>query len=151
MKGVTGPANRLDPVTQEVKGRIRARLREKPDAELAWTLAGIIQQQLPTTFFNYSQPVPDPWGGWGNQANREDPNENIASVEEVLRIGFDSAREGSELFNQFGVALARIQLLRGDWDRMNEILKQIGVETVEKGDIPWLSPPVIFVSDNDEV
>ena len=129
----------LHPLTQKIKKLYRERLANQPDPELAWRLATIIQNGLRNTDLEWAAPT-----GWSTvRWPREDPTENYTTLAEVLQLGFDHAESGSQLQRQFGISLAKLRLLQGDWDRTNAMLKELGQKPIPKESRQWLpAPPV---------
>jgi hypothetical protein len=132
-----GPLGHPHPLTQKIKRLYRERLAKEPDAQLAWRLAAIIQEGLRNTELTWAAPT-----GWSKvRWPREDPAENFATLAEVLQLGFDHAESGSQLQRQFGISLAKLRLLQGDWDGMNSMLKDLGQEPIPKESRRWLAAP----------
>ena len=136
VKGVIN-AGVLDPLTERVKSGLRVCLRERPDPELAMTLARILSDQLANTALCWASPVDGVRSMWA----RENPKESFHSLREVLELGFEASEEGTTLRREFGDALARLALLLGDWDGMNRALVAIGEEPIAVEKRPWLSAP----------
>jgi len=135
---------RPHPLTQRIKQLYRKRLAKEPDAELAWRLASIIQNGLKNTELIWAAPMDGSKGHW----LREDPTENYTTLAEVLELGFRHAQADSELWNKFGIALAKLRLLQGDWDRMNAMLKELGQEPIPTESRQWLSAPPVDWENN---
>ncbi len=130
---------RPHPLTQNIKKLYRERLAKQTDPQLAWRLASIIQNGLKNTELMWAAPADGSKVRWP----REDPTENYTTLAEVLQLGFDHAESGSQLQRQFGISLAKLRLLQGDWDRMNAMLKELGQEQIPKESRQWLhAPPV---------
>lgn len=127
------------PLTEKVKALQRERLKENPDPELTWTLAQIIQNELQNTALEWAAPTDSSRG----RSNREDPAESFATMAEVLELGFQHARAGSQLRQNIGIALAKLRLLQGDWDRMNLTLKELGQKAIPAKLRPWLAAPPV--------
>ncbi len=130
-------SGRLHALTERVKTAQRESLEARPDAEVAFTLATIIQNQLLGTSLQWAVPV----DGVASRSDRENPKESFHTLAEALRIGFESSKGDSQLRRDFGVALVKLSLLRGDWDGMNEMLKALGQEPIPAEDRPWLPAP----------
>jgi hypothetical protein len=130
-------SGRTHPLTNKIKTLYRERLKEYPDAELAWRLATIIQNSLRNTQLQWAAPTDSSRG----RVNREDPAESFTTVAEVLELGFKHAQIGTELQQTFGQALAKLRLLQGDWDRMNAALKEMGQKQIPAESRPWLPAP----------
>ncbi len=142
-KGIVN-LGRPHPLTQKVKKLYRERLAGEPDPELAWRLATIIQNGLRGTQLEWAAPTDRSGSHW----NREDPAESFATLAKVLELGFRNARKSSELWRRFGIALAKLRLLQGDWKRMNSVLERLGEKTVPGKSRQWLSaPPVDWEKD----
>jgi hypothetical protein len=127
------------PITQRVKAELRKRLTEKPDAETAMTLANIIHNGLSGTNLQFAAPTDSSRSQW----DREDPDESNATLAAVLQIAFDQAPPKSDLSNRSGRSLARLRLLQGDWDGMNEMLVKVGQSPVppeRRANLP--APPI---------
>lgn len=139
LSSVTGMVNsgKPHPLAEKVKRLHRRRLKEDPDPQLAWQLATIIQNSLRNTQLQWAAPTDSSHG----RSSREDPKENFATLAEVLELGFKHAQTGSDLRQDFGLALARLRLLQGDWDRMNTALKKIGQEPIPVESRPYLPAP----------
>ena len=132
------------PLREKVKAAYRERLRQKPDPQLAWTLAAIIQDQLLGTQVQWAAPNDGGTVWW----RRESPSESFVTMAEVLELGFACAEKGSELWRKFGIALAKLRLLQGDWSGMNAALTKIGHTTIPDEDRPWLpAPPTNWTQD----
>lgn len=125
------------PLTQKIKKLYRRRLATEPDPELAWRLATIIQNGLMNTNLEWAAPA----GGGRVRSPREDPAESYVTLAEVLELGFGHAQPNSQLWRKFGIALAKLRLLQGDWDRMNATLKNLGQEPIPAESRPWLAAP----------
>ncbi len=141
LSSVTGMVNsgRPHPLAEKVKKLYRQRLEEDPDPQLAWQLATIIQNSLSNTQLQWAAPTNSSRG----RSNREDPAESFITLAEVLELGFKHAQTGSDLRQKFGLALAKLRLLQGDWDRMNAALKKMGQNPIPPESRPWLpAPPV---------
>ncbi len=137
-KGIVN-SGKPHPLTEKVKFLIRERLKKNPDPELAWSLARIIQNELLNTQLEWAAPT----NGSRGRSNREDPNESFATLAEVLKFGFEHSQNNSELKKNFGIALAKLHLLQGDWDGMDESLVKLGQKTIPSESRPWLpAPPV---------
>ena len=128
---------RPHPLTQKIKKLYRERLAKQPDPQLAWQLAAIIQNGLRNTDIVWAAPT----GGGASQWDREDPAESYATLAEVLELGFRHAEANSELQLKFGISLAKLRLLEGDWDGMNEMLQALGQEPIPKESRQWLADP----------
>jgi len=126
-------------LTNKVKAMYRQRLQENPDPELAWRLAAIIQNGLRATELEWAAPADSSSSKW----NREDPAESFATLAEVLELGFSHAEPRSELWLDFGISLAKLRLLQGNWDEMNATVKKVGQEPIPEESRQWLpAPPV---------
>jgi hypothetical protein len=137
-------SGRLDRLTERVKNAIRERLAKKPDAELSWTLATIIQDQLRGTSIHFAAPV----DGVSSRTDRENPKESFATLEKVAIAGFRAAEKGSDRWRQFGVGLAKLSLLRGDWRGMNRRLASLGWDPIPSTRRRYLAaPPVEWKED----
>ena len=142
-KGIVN-SGKPHPLTEKVKALQRERLKENPDRELAWTLAEIIQNQLLNTALEWAAPTDSSRG----RSNREDPKESFDTLAQVLELGFENSQSNSELRQNFGIALAKLHLLQGDWDGMNENLRKLGQEKIPTESRPWLpAPPVDWTVD----
>lgn len=124
---------RLDPLTQEVKRHWRARLAEKPDAALSYQLALLLQDQ-----FSNSELV---YGGRKGYWAKEDPLESYATMADALRLVQANPEPGSPLGSRAARGLAKIALLRGDWDGMNAALAELHQPPVPADQRPWLTAP----------
>jgi hypothetical protein len=125
------------PLTQRVKMDLRQRLAEKPDAELAFTLATIIRNGLSNTDLEFAAPT----DSFSSQSPREDTADNYDMLAEALTIGFENAAKDSDLFGRCGRSLARLRLLQGDWDGMNAALVKLGQEPIPAEWRPKLPAP----------
>jgi len=132
------------PLTQKIKKLYRRRLATEPDPELAWRLATIIQYGLRNTNLEWAAPA----GGSTVRSPREDPAESYVTLAEVLELGFRHAQPNSQLWSKFSIALAKLRLLQGNWDGMNEMLKKLGREPIPAGSRPWLSAPPVDWQDD---
>ena len=142
-KGIVN-SGKPHPLTEKVKTLQRERLKENPDPELAWTLARIIQNQLLNTALEWAAPT----DGTRGRSNREDPKECFETLAQVLELGFEHSQNNSELSRNFGIALAKLHLLQGDWDGMNENLQKLGQEKIPSESRPWLpAPPVDWTAN----
>ncbi|UCG48955.1 MAG: HEAT repeat domain-containing protein, partial [Phycisphaerales bacterium] len=143
MKGIVNFGRPHAP-TQRVKSLYRERLAEEGDADLAWRLAVIIANGLRCTQLEWAAPTDTGHGQW----NREDPAESFATLSEVLALGFRHSEGRPELRRKFGMALAKLRLLEGDWDGMNAVLNRLGQEQIAGALRPWLAaPPVDWEED----
>jgi hypothetical protein len=115
-----------NPLTQRVKAQLRQRLAEKPNAEVAYSLATIIRNGLANTDLEFAAPS----DSYRNQSDREDPAESYATMAAALVIGLENAPKDSELAGRSGRSLARLRLLQGDWAGMNAALEKIGQQPV---------------------
>lgn len=141
-------SGRLDRLTEKVKTAMRERLARAPEPELAWVLLSIIQDQLSGTSLQWAAPTDSS----SARSDREDPKENFGTLAKVARMGFRSAEEGSELWRRFGVGLARLHLLEGDWEGMNRMLVELGQKPIPEERRPLLAaPPVEWKEDLAEV
>ena len=64
-------------------------------------------------------------------------------MKEILKICFQQAEKDSELHREAGIVLAKTCLLMGDWEGMNAVLAELGMETCKEEDRPWLAPPPV--------
>jgi hypothetical protein len=126
-------SQRLHPLTQETKQLWRARLAEKPDAALAYQLAQLVQDQFSNSELGYGASR----GYWA----KEDPLENYATMAELLRVAQKQAERLTPLWARATRGLAKIALLRGDWDGMNAALAELGQPAVPSESRPWLTAP----------
>ncbi len=117
---------RLHPPTQRVKKLYREALAKKPDPQIAWQLATLIQHGLGGTSLTWRSPS----NSYSQRSQREDPSESYETLAEALDIVFASSEPNSELWKKAGHSLARLRLLQGDWDGMNGELKKIGQQPV---------------------
>jgi hypothetical protein len=124
---------RIDPLTQEVKQLWRARLAEKPDAALAYQLALLVQDQCSNSELVYGARK----GYWA----KEDPLENYTTMADALRLAQANAEPGTPVGSRAARGLAKIALLRGDWDAMNAALAGVGQPPVPADRRPWLTAP----------
>jgi hypothetical protein len=137
-KGIVN-SGKPHPLTEKVKAMQRERLKEGPDPELAWTLASIIENQLRNTELEWAAPTDSSRG----RSNREDPKESFTTLAQVLELGFEHSQRDSELRQNFGITLAKLLLLQGNWDGMNENLQKLGQEKIPAESRPWFpAPPV---------
>ncbi|MCZ6792126.1 MAG: HEAT repeat domain-containing protein [Planctomycetota bacterium] len=128
---------RLDPLTERVKTAMRERLNRSRDPQLAWALAAIIQDQLSGTSIQWAAPS----DSYSMRTDRENPKESFSTLSEVAEIGFRHAKRKSALWRRFGIGLAKMHLLRGDWSSMNDALEKLGQEPVDPADRPFLHAP----------
>ena len=137
--GTRSRTSRAPARATEVKEALRSYLRNHPDPQVALSLARIIQDQL-STETRYFAPVADGQGGtyWW----KTDPTANYREMAELLTMGFNQAPEGTELWRKHGVGLAKLRLLQGDWERMNQILRRLGRPTIATEDRPFLTAPL---------
>ncbi len=131
--------------TQTVKELYRSRLSEKPDAQIAWQLATIIRNGLSGTDIEWATPSDSYRSRW----NREDPDESYITLESALKVAFEHAKPESELKKKAGLSLAKLSLLRGDWDAMNQYLVALGQKPIPNERRKSLPPPP-FEWDNLE-
>ena len=124
---------RPDPLTQEVKRLWRARLAERPDAALAHQLALLLQDQFSNSELVYGSRK----GYWA----KEDPLENYATMADALRLAQANAEKGTPVGSRATRGLAKIALLRGDWDGMNAALAELGQPPIPADQRPWLTAP----------
>jgi hypothetical protein len=127
------------PLTTKVKAAYRSRLKDKPDAQVAKSLARIIQDQLTSTTLEWCAPGGRNASTWV----REDPAESNATLAEALSLGFEHAEKGSALATESGVALARLRLLQGDFAAMNAALERLGWNALPLEQRPWLAAPPV--------
>lgn len=125
------------PLSEEIKALYRERLSEKPDPELAWRLAEIIEVGMGGTSLQWSAPSDSASAHW----SREDPAESYVTMVPVLEHGFRHADKDSELWREFGVRLARLRLLQGDWEKMSAVLEELGEKPVSPKARPFLPGP----------
>lgn len=143
MKGIIN-YGRPHLLTNKIKAMYRQHLQLLPDDELAWQLATIIQNGLVGTELEWAAPT----DRGSSHRNREDPYENFYTLGEVLELGFSCSEPQTELWHKFGVSLAKLRLLQGDWDGMNAILKDLGQKQIPAKSRPWLqAPPVDWEKD----
>jgi HEAT repeat protein len=128
---------RIHPPTQQVKQSLRERLAAQPDPELAWTLANIIRNGLWCTDLLFDAPS----DGGRTQQDREDPAENYVTLADALEIGLKASPPDSELVSRFGLSLARLRLLQGDWAGMNAVLERAGQPPMDEDLRPMLPAP----------
>jgi len=138
MKGIYN-SSKLHPPTQTVKKLYREKLAEKPDAELAWTLANIIRNQLSGTDLMWASPS----DSYRRRSFREDPAENYDTLAAVLEMVVDNSKAGSERFTEAAFSLARLRLLQGDWQGMNAWLGRVGEGPISAELRPVLTAPPI--------
>lgn len=139
LTAITGRSNsgRTHPMREKVKAIYRKRLSEKPDPALAERLATIIQDQLDGTALLWEMNV----NGLRGSTARECPSESFDTLAEVLELGRREAREDDGLRTKFGIALAKLRLLQGDWKGMNAALTQLGYTTIPEQDRDRLPAP----------
>ncbi|MBN1419652.1 MAG: hypothetical protein JXP34_12815, partial [Planctomycetes bacterium] len=132
-----GYRGKSHPLSERIKGLCRERLARDPDPQVAWNLARIIETQLANTEIEWSV------NGWGASGHwmREDPAESYATLEPVLELGFPRAAPGTDLWRNMGAGLAKLRLLRGDWDGMNAALVKLGQHPIPEEERPWLHAP----------
>ncbi len=133
MKGIYN-SSKLHPPTQVIKKLYREKLAEEPDAELAWTLASIIRNQLSGTDLMWASPS----DSYRRRSFREDPAENYDTLASVLDMVVNNSKPDSERFTEAVFSLARLRLLQGDWEGMNAWLEKVG-----EGPIPAEIRPVL--------
>lgn len=138
MKGIYN-TGKPHPPTEKIKKLYRDTLAKKPDAELAWTLANIIRNQLSGTDLMWASPS----DGYRSQSAREDPAESYTTLAEVLEIVVTNSEVGSERHTEAGLSMARLRLLQGDWKGMNAWLSKAGEEPIDETLRPVLSAPPI--------
>jgi len=139
----TGP----HPLTEKVKRAYVARLKEKPDPQLALTLAKIIQLQLVATELEWAAPTDRASG----RRVRDDPAVNHRDMADVFTLGFANAVRGSDLHKEIGIGLAKLRLLQGDWEAMNEVLAKLGRKPIPQERRPFLTaPPIQWGADLSE-
>jgi hypothetical protein len=139
-------AGRIHAPTQRVKAALRERLAKDPDAEIAWTLATIIQNGLANTELLFDAPSDSSRSKW----DREDPAESYVTLAEALEIGFRTAQPKSDLWRRCGLSLARLRLLQGDWAAMNATLAKLGQQPVpdsRRGELPAPLPDWTHLAD----
>ena len=136
MKGIYN-SGKLHPPTQKIKKLYRERLVEKPDAELAWTLASIIRNQLSGTDLMWASPS----DSYRSRSYREDPAENYETLAEALEIVVNNSDADSERFREAAFSMARLRLLQGDWDGMNAWLQKVGEGPIAEDLRPTLTAP----------
>ncbi len=130
-------SGRPHPLTEKVKALHRQRLQETPDADLAWSLAQIVQNGLLNTALAWAAPTTSSRG----RQDREDPAESFVTLAAVLELGFEQAQADSPLRQNLGMALAKLRLLQGDWDCMNDALAGLGQPPMAAPLRPWLPAP----------
>jgi len=136
---ITGYVNsgRPHPMREKVKALYRARLQEKPDPALARMLALLVQDQLRNTEIRWETHTDSVMG----HSTREAPGESLATLAEILDYGLRHAEKGADLWREFGIGLARLRLLQGDWDGMNKMLTALGQTPIAEKDRPFLAAP----------
>jgi HEAT repeat protein len=127
------------PLTEKVRALQRERLKENPDPELAWILAQIIQNELQNTALEWAAPTDSSRG----RSSREVPAESFTTMAEVLELGLEHAQADSQLWHNLGIALAKLRLLQGDWNRMNLALKKLGQKAIPAELRSWLAAPPV--------
>ncbi|HEY3392319.1 MAG TPA: hypothetical protein VGK58_06415 [Lacipirellulaceae bacterium] len=128
---------RIHPPTQKVKAALRERLGAEPNAELAWALATIISNGLSATDLLFDAPS----DGGSTKQDREDPDESYATLAKVLEIGLQTAPPKSDLWRRFGLSLAKVRLLQGDWAGMDAVLEQLGQSPIPESQRANLPAP----------
>lgn len=136
MKGVYN-LGRIHPPSQQIKQLYRKTLREMPDAQLAWQLAIIIRNGLANTDAQWATPTNSIRSRW----NREDPDENYSTLASALRIAFEHSQPDSDLKKNAGLSLAKLHLLQGNWDKLNQQLELMGQKPIPTERIAFLTPP----------
>jgi hypothetical protein len=136
MKGIFN-LGALHGPTQKIKQLYRRRLSEKPDAMIAWQLATIIRNGLSATDLQWATPSDSYQSRW----NREDPDESYITLEVALKLAFEHSQPDSELKKKAGLSLAKLSLLKGDWDAMNLYLVELGQNPVPFERRTSLPPP----------
>ncbi len=144
MKGIFNLGS-LHAPTQRIKELYRSRLSEKPDAQIAWQLATIIRNGLASTDIQWATPC----DSYGSRWNREDPDESYTTLESALKVAFENSKPDSELKKKAGLSLAKLSLLKGDWDAMNQYLTALGQKPIPNERRMSLPPPP-FEWDNLE-
>lgn len=112
----------LHPPTERIKKLYRKRLADAPDPQIAWQLAIILRNGLANTDLQWSAPRESIQSRW----RREDPDESYATMEPLLVLAHEHSPRDSELWKKAGLSLAKLRLLRGDWDGMNRVLVGLG-------------------------
>ncbi len=125
--------DRPDPLVQATKRRWRERLAQAPDAELAWQLAGVLDDQLHGNELGYC--------GSLVYTPRERSGENHETLAQALRLAQQLAEKRSPTWQRATRAQAKLALLRGDWDGMNAELAELGQPPLPADRRPWLAPP----------
>jgi hypothetical protein len=136
MKGIFN-LSRLHAPTQKIKQLYRSHLSEKPDAQIAWQLAKIIRNGLSGTDIQWGTPSDSYQARW----NREDPDESYMTLENALKLAFEHSKPDSELKKKAGLSLAKLSLLKGDWDAMNRYLVELGQKPIPNERRMSLPPP----------
>lgn len=125
--------DRPEPLIQATKARWRARLAEGPDPVLAMQLAGVIEDQLHGNELGYcASRLYQP---------RERSGENHETLAQALRMAQSDPAAAPAEWGRATRGLAKLALLRGDWDGMNEELARLGQPPVPEDRRPWLAPP----------
>jgi hypothetical protein len=136
MKGTFNHGSLHGP-TQKIKKLYRSRLSEKPDAQIAWQLATIIRNGLAGTDIQWATPSDSYQSRW----NREDPDESYMTLASALKIAFEHSEPDSELKKKAGLSLAKLSLLKGDWDAMNMYLVELGQRPIPNERRSSMPPP----------
>ncbi len=143
LRGVKLVPNRgtQDALTESVKERLRAELAANPTAATALALAKVIQDQLSGTELQWSWF--DSNSGYFPPMARECATETNVTFRAALEQGFALSRTGDGLryFHRSGMGLAKPCLIQGDFERMNEVLRELGLDPIDPADRPFLHAP----------
>lgn len=132
-----GQLGKSHPLSDKVKALYRARLAENPDPQTAYNLAHILQTQLSQTALEWSINAQFRSG----RSVREDPNAHFGDLESALTLCFERAEPDQPLWGKSGIGLAKIRLMRGDWEGMNQALTAMGQAPMPAEERPWLHAP----------
>jgi hypothetical protein len=127
----------IHPPTQRIKQIYRRELEKKPDPQIAWQLATIIRNGLAGSHLAWAAPSNSSSTRW----NREDPNESFTTLAEALDVVFEHSEPNSPLWKKAGLSLAKLRLMQGDWNGMNNALRQLGQDPVPAERRPNLPAP----------
>jgi hypothetical protein len=124
-------------LTRKIKKASWQRLEKSHDPQLALNLAGIIQDQVSQTDLQWNQ------GGDGTYGRmlREDPQAHYGRVLRALELGFQAADLESELGRTLGIAIAKLHLMEGRWQAMNQTLEALGEKPIKEALRPRLTAP----------